>query len=172
MFAVVRAFPESAYIAVGALGTVGVQRARAWAGARRNRTDNDGQESAEDTALSPVQVAAACHRLAAPHVHLVPLAEALGTTTEKTREALTEMGVPIAGGVRMKGRGVSPGVRAADLPPLSPDQPPDQEGPLTSNNNSNNTPGGTGKKGSGGRYRFWVTDDPDNPARAHVTHQT
>ena len=98
--------------------------------------EDDGQEPA----LTPEKVTAALHELAAPHVHLVPVAEALDSTTQDVRKALDEMGVPVTDGVRMKGRGVSPGVRAQDLPPLPRDHSPAAEGVLTSDNNSNNAP--------------------------------
>jgi hypothetical protein len=129
--------------------------------------DDDGQEAA----LTPERVTAALHELAAPHVQLAPLAEALDSTTQDVRTVLEEMGVPVAGGVRMKGRGVSTGVRADDLPPLSPAAAPGTEGALTSDNNSNNGEESGPQKGLGGRYRFWVTDDPKNPARARVHHR-
>jgi hypothetical protein len=128
------------------------------------------QAGEKPAALAPEKVTAAMHQLAAPHIQLAPLAEHLSTTTSDLRKALEEMGVPIADGVRMKGRGVSTGVRADDLPPLSPAAAPDTKGPLTSNNNSNNGEEAVIRKGFGGRYRFWVTDDPTNPARAHVHH--
>lgn len=96
-------------------------------------------ENAEEPQLSRERVTVALHEVANPHVQLVPLAEHLGTTTEEVRTALTEMGVPIAGGVRMKGRGVSPGVRAVDLPPLSPDGSGRPAAVVTSDNNDNNS---------------------------------
>lgn len=43
------------------------------------------------------------------------MAQALGTDTAEVREVLTRAGVPISD-VRMKGRGVSTGVKAADMP--------------------------------------------------------
>jgi hypothetical protein len=92
----------------------------------------------EKPALTPEAVTAAMHQLAAPHVQLAPLAEHLSTTTAALRTVLGEMGVPIAGGVRMKGHGVSTGVKAEDLPPRSPTAAPGTEGALTSDNNSNN----------------------------------
>lgn len=95
-------------------------------------------EEQQKTALTPATVTAALHQLAAPHVQLAPLAKHLATTTTDLRKTLTEMGVPVAGGVRMKGRGVSTGVKAKHFPPLSPAAAPAPEGVLTSDNNSNN----------------------------------
>ncbi|MEU0992349.1 hypothetical protein [Streptomyces sp. NPDC005953] len=99
--------------------------------------NNPGAEDEEDE-LTPEALTAALHHLAAPHVHLAALAEHLDTTTDTIRTTLTQMRVPIAGGVRMDGRGVSTGVRAQDFPPLPQPLPQTTEGPLTSDNNSNN----------------------------------
>ncbi|MFE5853557.1 hypothetical protein ACFQ61_10135 [Streptomyces sp. NPDC056500] len=104
-----------------------------------NTSSTDTEEQGEGDELAPESLTAALHHLAAPHVHLAALAEHLGTTTDTIRTTLTQMRVPIAGGVRMDGRGVSTGVRAQDLPPLPQPLPPASEGPLTSDNNSNNT---------------------------------
>lgn len=104
----------------------------------RAPTEDQPAEAVEEPKLSPEKVTAALHQLAAPHVQLVPLAEALDSTTGDLRKALQEMGVPVAGGVRMKGRGVSPGVRADDLPPLSPAATSGPAPVVTCDNNSNN----------------------------------
>ncbi|MER7814521.1 hypothetical protein [Streptomyces sp. NPDC096153] len=128
------------------------------------------QKATEEAGLTPDAVVRALHQLAAPHVHISALADCLKRPAEEVRSALSEMGVRHGDGVRMKGRGVSTGVKARDIPPLSPDQSPAEEGVLTSNNNSNNGSEGQPRKGFLGGYRFWVTDDPDNPARAHVHH--
>ncbi|WP_173266555.1 hypothetical protein [Streptomyces pacificus] len=128
--------------------------------------------AAGESGLAPDVVVRALHQLASPHVHISALAEHLKRPAEEVRTALQEMGVPHGDGVRMKGAGVSTGVRARDIPPLSPDRSPTHEGVLTSNNNSNNGSGEGPRKGFLGDYTFWVTDDPDNPARAHVHHDT
>ena len=98
----------------------------------------------EEPKLTPEKVTAALHQLAAPHVQLAPLAEALGSTTGDTRRVLQGMGVPVAGGVRMKGRGVSTGVKAKHFPPLSPAAAPGPTPVVTSSNNSDE---GTPEKG-------------------------
>ncbi|WP_442803460.1 hypothetical protein OG411_19250 [Streptomyces pseudogriseolus] len=103
----------------------------------------------------------ALHTVGAPHAHISALAEHLEATTSAVREALTAAGIPTSGGVRMKGRpvAVSPGVKAADFPPLpSPTEEGAQEGALTSNNNDNN---------NSGRDFVCVPDDT-NPALTHV----
>ncbi|MEI5100318.1 hypothetical protein RB200_19545 [Streptomyces sp. PmtG] len=108
-------------------------------------------EAVQGPVLDPDTVARALHDLASPGVHIVPLARALGATTQTARTALREMGVPVADGVRMQGRGVSPGVRAADMPPLpaapAHGAPSVVAAGQASNNNSNNTPGPTRREG-------------------------
>lgn len=69
------------------------------------------------------QLLAALHHVADPHAQTVPLADHLATTTAAVRGALTREGIPLTGGVRMRGRSVSPGVRAADIPPLPAPSP-------------------------------------------------
>lgn len=106
------------------------------------------------------QLTFALHAVGAPHAHITALAEHLQAPTDRVREALTGAGIPISGGVRMKGRpvAVSPGVKNSDFPPLpSPAQEGTQEGALTSNNNDNNN-----------GYDFTTVPDKDDPARTHV----
>ncbi|MFI8278540.1 hypothetical protein ACIGBH_27440 [Streptomyces sp. NPDC085929] len=62
--------------------------------------------------------------------HLAVLAQHLAETTGRTwntldvRAACTTAGIPVTGSVRQRGRGVSTGVRLADLPDPSPAAPP------------------------------------------------
>jgi hypothetical protein len=100
----------------------------------------------EPPALTPERLVQALHEVGAPHAHTSALAEHLDAPAEAVREALRAAGIPLTGGVRMKGRevAVSPGVKQGDFPPLpSPDPAAAEEAPvagvLTSNNNSNNT---------------------------------
>lgn len=163
--AVAYAVPETGYFVAGLLTAATVRKARAWTAGRRH------DDNLEQPLLTPGDVIAAMHQLAAPHVHLALLAEELDTTTQDLRTVLEEMGVPVAGGVRMKGAGVSTGVRAADIPPLSPAASRLREPALTSNNNSNNIPE------SGPREGFRVEPIGQagavvhDPAEAH-RHQT
>lgn len=120
--------------------------------------------------LDPAAVARALHHVAAPNAQLQPTADALGAPVPALRQALQEMGVPIARGVRQKGRRVSTGVKAADLPPLPPIEGGSPGGVLTSNNNTNNTDADPSQKGSDGDYTFHIEDDATNPARAEVIH--
>lgn len=69
--------------------------------------------------LAADELVTALHAVAAPHAHLAFLAEHLDTSPARVRDGLALAGIPVAAGVRMKGRGVSTGVRAADIPPLS-----------------------------------------------------
>lgn len=101
---------------------------------------------AEPSIPTHEELTAALHQVAAPHAHITALAEHLDTSTELVREGLDGAGIPLSGGVRMKGRkvAVSPGVKAGDFPPLSSPAPEASQegvvaGVLTSNNNSNNT---------------------------------
>lgn len=62
-------------------------------------------------------------------VHLAVLADLLDWDPADVREMAAEAGVPVTPSVRMKGAGVSTGIRLADLPPTPP--PPllgDEEG--------------------------------------------
>lgn len=120
----------------------------------------DQEQPAGPAPLERAELVAALHATAAPHVHLAALAEHLNAPPERVREALREAGIPIAGGVRMKGRGVSTGVKAGDIPPLPADEGPapgvDVVAGQPSNNNSNNASG------------FETVPDQANPHRTHV----
>ncbi|MFF5001726.1 hypothetical protein ACFY3G_02765 [Streptomyces phaeochromogenes] len=135
----------------------------------------EGQPDPSDEAAAgpPIptreELTAALHKVAAPHAHITAVAEHLGTSTERVREGLDGAGIPVSGGVRMKGRkaAVSPGVKKDDFPPLSsPDQETTQEGvvagALTSNNNSNNT------DEQGPREGMSIIQDDTNPRFWHV----
>lgn len=104
-----------------------------------SRPQPTGEGEIEEAGLDVDELVTALHEVADPHVHLVPLAEYLDTTTTVVRTALTEAGIEVAGGVRMEGRGVSTGVRAADIPPLPEGAPSVHDGALTCDNNSNNS---------------------------------
>ncbi|MFE2218344.1 hypothetical protein ACFW93_41300 [Streptomyces canus] len=75
------------------------------------------------------EVLATLRKVAEPHAHLSVVAKALGTDTAHVREVLTTAGVPITD-VRMKGRGVSTGVKAADIPLPRAPLPAPPPGPL------------------------------------------
>ncbi|MFJ7049027.1 hypothetical protein ACIQVC_37315 [Streptomyces sp. NPDC101112] len=127
-------------------------------------------ETAEEPpALTPERLVKALHQVGAPHAHTSALADHLGAPAEAVREALRAAGIPLSGGVRMKGRpvAVSPGVKAGDFPPLpSPTKEATQEEPvagaLTSNNNSNNTVRPGLEEGP------TIVQDEDNPHRWRV----
>jgi preprotein translocase subunit SecG len=110
------------------------------------------------------ELAAALHKVGAPHAHITALAEHLGTSNERVREGLDGAGIPVSGGVRMKGRkvAVSPGVDKRHFPPLpSPAEKGSTGGVLTSNNNSNNS-------GEPPREGMSIIQDEANPRRWHV----
>lgn len=114
--------------------------------------------AAEPAELTRSEVVMALHAVAAPHAHLSAVARHLNTTPEKVRAALKAAGIPAGDQVRMRGRGVSTGVRAAHIPPLPPaaDPPPGDvvAAGQPSNNNSNNN--------------FETVPDDTNPVRTHV----
>lgn len=105
------------------------------------------EDAAPGPALDPADVARELHAVADPHAHLQPVADRLRVPAPALREALKAMGVPVSRGVRMKGRGVSTGVKRGDLPPLPPTPIAAPEGVLTSNNNSNNAPPAAPREG-------------------------
>ncbi|WP_393057708.1 hypothetical protein [Streptomyces sp. LN549] len=84
-------------------------------------------EQPEQAPLTGAELTAALHEIGSPHAHLAALATHLNTTPTRVREGCSLAGIPVAGGVRMKGRGVSTGVREKDFPPLrSPDAAPSE----------------------------------------------
>ncbi|MFE9645299.1 hypothetical protein ACFYO0_14520 [Streptomyces sp. NPDC006365] len=158
-------------LAIGWLGAAIALGLRAPAAEKQQKPE---QEAPAETALpTREELAAALHAIGSPHAHITALAEHLGTSNERVREGLDGAGIPVSGGVRMKGRkvAVSPGVRADDFPPL-PSPSPEAAvkgvvaGPLTSNNNSNNS----GEEGP--REEMSIIQDEANPRRWHVLRRT
>lgn len=90
----------------------------AWRASTAEATAEGPAEPAPLPPLGAGELAVALHEIGAPHAHLSALADHLGTTPARVREGCTLAGVPIAGGVRMKGRGVSTGIKADHFPPL------------------------------------------------------
>lgn len=162
IWGIVAVLPETAYFVTGILACRGWQKAHNWI-TERGSSDGDTDEPdyvlevENEAQLTREQLVQALHTIGAPHAHTSALAEHLGTTSERVRDALDEAGITRSGGVRMKGRkvAVSPGVKREDFPPLpSPTQDGPVEGVLTSNNNSNNA--------------FETVPDEVNPVRTHV----
>jgi hypothetical protein len=87
------------------------------------------------------QVAVALHAVADPHAHLSAAAVQLGVDTSRVRAALKQAGVPIHP-VRVRGGGVSTGVKAADLPPLSSPAGAAPDGVVAAGQPSNNNTSG------------------------------
>lgn len=80
-----------------------------------------GEQSEQPAGPAPLsrdELAAAMHQIGAPHAHLSALATHLSSTPERVRAGCAAASIPIEGGVRMKGRGVSTGVKADHYPPL------------------------------------------------------
>jgi hypothetical protein len=92
-------------------------------------------------------------RVGTPHAHIAVVAADLGATPEAVRAALDRHGITVEP-VRMRGRGVSTGIKGDALP--APNGP--SEGVVAAgqpgNNNSNNA--------------FTLVDDDVNPVRTHV----
>ncbi|MGW9299409.1 hypothetical protein ACWHA3_01100 [Streptomyces cyaneofuscatus] len=107
-------YPLTIYPVLVLLGTL------AWrAGAPTVTDSQEQQETPAEVPLTRNQLAAAMHEIGSPHAHLSALATRLNTTPARVREGCVQAGIPIAGGVRMKGAGVSTGVKDKDFPPLS-----------------------------------------------------
>ncbi|MBL1104927.1 hypothetical protein JK361_10025 [Streptomyces sp. 5-8] len=142
---------------------------------RKGKPEEAQEESAEPAPQESPEPAAeeddspkvleALRESADPHVHLAVIAQRLGTDTAHVREVLTRAGVPISD-VRMKGRGVSTGVKGSDIPSpgLSPDPSEPVVGPGQDDNN--NTELTLTRLPSGGQVLS--VPDPTNPARTHV----
>ncbi|AKN71239.1 hypothetical protein QR97_16780 [Streptomyces sp. PBH53] len=114
MWGIVAALPETAYVIIGVLGTLGVQRARAWRNARRTQPVV-AEEATPD-------VVAALHRLVGNDrgVLLTRLRDDLGAADTKTVRALLDAaGIPIRAGVRTRA-GNGPGVHTDDIPTPPP----------------------------------------------------
>lgn len=104
--------------------------------------DDDGQEQPDDAPQEPPlptmeQLTEALHHVADPHAHLAATATHLGEAPARVREALKQAGIPTHP-VRVRGRGVSTGVKADDLPPLLPPPETAPDGVVAAGQHSNN----------------------------------
>jgi hypothetical protein len=100
------------------------------------------------------ELVAAVREIGTPHAHLKALAEHLGTTTERVREAAGAAGLAVTD-VRMGGR-PSTGVRGDALPSLPSPAPMESvvgAGQAVNNDNNN---------------AFAMVPDEENPVRTHV----
>ncbi|MFD9618486.1 hypothetical protein ACFWB2_14620 [Streptomyces virginiae] len=122
--------------------------------------------STEETAeADPEALVAILREVAAPNAHLAVVAEKLGTDTARVREALSRAGIPVSD-VRMKGRGVSTGVKASDIP--SPRPSPETPGPVVGPGHGDNNNTGTNLRAFPDGTRALFVDDPQNPARTNI----
>lgn len=86
------------------------------------RGQDEGEKPEREPLLHVYELAGACHEVGAPHAHFAALALHLDTTAERVRESCRAAGIPTST-VRMKGRGVSTGIKAEHFPPLpSPEE--------------------------------------------------
>ncbi|MBU5946787.1 hypothetical protein [Streptomyces sp. PAM3C] len=125
MWGIVAVLPETAYVVIGVLGTLGWLKTRAWI--RRRRGDDDAGENDQDEApvKKPETVPETLHRLAGPHVFLADFATARGQSTETARAVLEALGIRVRRAVR-NGNHTGVGVHRDDIPPLprTPSSPP------------------------------------------------
>jgi hypothetical protein len=101
---------------------------------------DDAVEQLPDAAALPTfhQLCEALARVGTPHAHIAVIAEDLGTTPERVRDALDRCGVSVEP-VRMRGRGSSTGIKGGSLPAPRPAR----DGVVAAGhpaNNDNNTP--------------------------------
>ncbi|MFJ8507721.1 hypothetical protein [Streptomyces avermitilis] len=142
----------------------------AWRAAKPEAAVPSPQESSEPAKKDDApKVLQALRESADPHAHLAVVARRLGTDAAHVREVLSRAGVPISD-VRMKGRGVSTGVKAEDIPspPPSPGPSPEASEPVVGpgQTNNNNTELTVTRCESG--VQIISVPDPTNPARTHV----
>lgn len=166
MWGIVAALPEMAYVVIGVLGTLGVQRVQAWRAGRHEETTAEEEQQGPD-------VTAALHRLIGDDrgVLLTRLREDLGVADTKTvRALLDEAGVRVRAGVRTQA-GNGPGVHVDDLP--SP--PPTPEGGCCcrsdANTNANNGPEGESQEGLRVEHigqSAYIVRDPAEAVRHHT----
>jgi hypothetical protein len=107
--------PETAYVVVGVLGTLGWQSARRWVFRRRgDELEEDDEEQAEERRET---IAETLHRLADPNVFLADLAADHGIAPETARVVLESHGIRVRRAVR-NGDSTGVGVHRDDIPPL------------------------------------------------------
>ncbi|MGA4896740.1 hypothetical protein ACPCAJ_02075 [Streptomyces griseoincarnatus] len=117
MWGIVAVLPETAYVVVGVLGTLGWQKTRAWIRQRRG----DGGSGEDDPDEAPDEqretVPETLHRLGTPHVFLADFATARGLSTETARAVLEALDIRVRRAVR-NGTRTGVGVHRDDIPPL------------------------------------------------------
>lgn len=166
----VMVLPETAYVVVGVLGTVGVRKARSWAAARRDRAGAAVGSDAEVDIVEPLRELAAD----GDHVLLTRLQKAAGLPdTKAVRALLDAAGVRVRAGVRTPA-GNGPGVHQDDIPPLlSPEQGPSSRRCLCSsgaNANTNNGPAADLREGLRVETIGQAGTVVHDPAEAHRHH--
>ncbi|MER7814066.1 hypothetical protein [Streptomyces sp. NPDC096153] len=169
MLGIVTAAPETAYVLLGVLGTIGAQRTRTWATARRTPTDSDPEPDPD-----PADVGEHLRTLAAGghHVLLTQLQKAAGLPdTKAVRALLAEAGIRVRDGVRTPA-GNGPGVHLADVPPPTKDAP--SEGcwcRSDANANANNAEGSGPREGLRVEPIGQAAAVIHDPSEAHRHHQ-
>lgn len=131
----VAAFPDVAYVIVGAFLTLGWQKGRSWVARRRRESVDEAADApAAEQLVTEEDVVQALRFLAAPHVFLSGLAAHLDLPMDATRAVLDEMNIKVRRAVRV-GDTTGVGVHKDDIPPLpqplseTPVEPVDQGQP-------------------------------------------
>ncbi|WP_405019571.1 hypothetical protein OHV05_24545 [Kitasatospora sp. NBC_00070] len=127
------------------------------------------EDEAEEEENDPGAFLASLHHLIGDQkgVHLAQIAaELLGdeTATDRVREQCSAASVTISRGVRVKGRGVSTGVRRDSLPPLPAISPTAPVAVVTAGQNEQQQQQHPGQEG------FVVLPDPDGNPHRHQIH--
>ncbi|MEV5368985.1 hypothetical protein [Streptomyces albogriseolus] len=158
MWGIVAVLPETAYVVIGVLGTLGWQKTRAWIRQRRGH-DEAGEDDPDATpAEAPETVPETLHRLAGPHVFLADFATARGQSTETARAVLEALGIRVRRAVR-NGDRTGVGVHRDDIPPLPRTSPPAPVGGVDQGQPTNQQGIRVERTETGG-YRIFDLDDP------------
>ncbi|MFZ4206784.1 hypothetical protein ACOZE4_18300 [Streptomyces griseoincarnatus] len=157
MWGIVAVLPETAYVVVGVLGTLGWQKVRAWIRRRRGGEEAREDDPDETGGEQRETVVETLHRLAGPHVFLAEFASARGLSTETARAVLEALGIRVRRAVRNGGR-TGVGVHRDDIPPLprTPSGPP--VGPVDQGQPTNQQGIRVERTETGG-YRIFDLDD-------------
>jgi len=128
MWGIVAVLPETAYVVIGVLGTLGTQKARGWLARRRGTEQVEDDTAAPDTEKRET-IPETLHRLARPHVFIADLAAETGISKEAARVVLESHGIRVRRAVR-NGDDTGVGVHRDDIPPLPQPLPATAVGPV------------------------------------------
>ncbi|MDT6983737.1 hypothetical protein ACFSUJ_12185 [Streptomyces lusitanus] len=155
MWGIVAVLPETAYVVVGVLGTIGCQKARSWLRRRRGHDQDDDPDEPSDEQRETV--GETLHRLAEPHVFLADFATARGLSTDTARAVLEALDIRVRRAVR-NGSRTGVGVHRDDIPPLPRTPPPAPVGAVDQGQPTNQHGVRVERTETGG-YRIFDLDD-------------